>query len=802
MSYLGNADTKLLFAENVRDDLIPNPPQTVFPLSQEVPGGYELNVVVLKRKHQFLSLLTAVTTVDLVNATTTIECADDLDSVILTRVQVGDFIRIQGAANSENNGIFEVSAVSYNDPNISITLVGTLTDESGSTLTLEISKDGPWEVLEPEIDYTIVGVGPNYNKQIQLTEALNEEDVCYVVHKASATYNFVPSPKSVGPDQLQENLRNFQIDRFEGDGVETIFELSHDPINGKAISVTLDGVISDGDDVMFSPPFTGDWFLDSDPPSGITRPDAAQGRFLTFTTPPGVGVKIRVLHLGFSTISRRASLSDGQVAGIPAGSIGNVELANNSITGAKIVTQTIAGDKIANNAIGSDQILLDNNESLNGLLVDAVTEQSILKIDATNKTILESLVSTILRVNAQNTIEILNTHIKPLLATIDLGSVGDKFQDLFLSNDANVDGDITVGGDINGINIATLDALASTLESRIDSLNHGRSTYDSLVPSGTIIMYGGSATPAGWLMCEGQSLVAATYPSLFSAIGYTHGGAGANFNVPDMRQRFPLGKAASGEGSVLGAAGGVSVTGSSASIGHTHGMTHTHNLSASGNLPAHTHSSSGLSATSPAHSHTMANHTHNMDHYHYVEPHFHEINSNNFVLKIPGAVDGALATGIAPPSYSDAASPSSPRFAFATGGTVYDMVLNSSTFDNSKSQTKRWFGTTLHASAKTNIPASPKNGSIELTFPGSSNVTTKQAQANGSVWGDAMKINTGLPSVANTSSTSATVTISGDTGAVNGTPTVSSTGSTTSISVTNTDEQSPPYKVLNFLIKV
>lgn len=41
-----------------------------------------------------------------------------------------------------------------------------------------------------------------------------------------------------------------------------------------------------------------------------------------------------------------------------------------------------------------------------------------------------------------------------------------------------------------------------------------------------------------WLECNGQSITTAGYPDLFSRIGYTFGGAGANFNVPDFRGQF------------------------------------------------------------------------------------------------------------------------------------------------------------------------------------------------------------------------------------------------------------------------
>jgi len=60
--------------------------------------------------------------------------------------------------------------------------------------------------------------------------------------------------------------------------------------------------------------------------------------------------------------------------------------------------------------------------------------------------------------------------------------------------------------------------------------------------------WAGAVAPTGWLLCEGQSLLVSTYPDLFAAIGYTYGGAGANFNIPDTRGRFVLGKNNTGSG--------------------------------------------------------------------------------------------------------------------------------------------------------------------------------------------------------------------------------------------------------------
>jgi microcystin-dependent protein len=54
-------------------------------------------------------------------------------------------------------------------------------------------------------------------------------------------------------------------------------------------------------------------------------------------------------------------------------------------------------------------------------------------------------------------------------------------------------------------------------------------------PIGSILDFAGSVAPAGFLLCFGQSVATATYPNLFAVIGYTYGGSGANFSIPDLR---------------------------------------------------------------------------------------------------------------------------------------------------------------------------------------------------------------------------------------------------------------------------
>lgn len=140
-------------------------------------------------------------------------------------------------------------------------------------------------------------------------------------------------------------------------------------------------------------------------------------------------------------------------------------------------------------------------------------------------------------------------------------------------------------------------------------------------PIGSIIMYGGTSAPTGYLLCDGTAVSRTTYSTLF-AITSTSFGVGDNsttFNLPDLRQRFPLGKAASGTGSTLGGTGGTidhlhtidpasTATSSDGSHNHT-GVTGTPSATAQA-------TALGPAVASGTHTHTISSdgaHTHTVD---------------------------------------------------------------------------------------------------------------------------------------------------------------------------------------------
>ena len=62
-----------------------------------------------------------------------------------------------------------------------------------------------------------------------------------------------------------------------------------------------------------------------------------------------------------------------------------------------------------------------------------------------------------------------------------------------------------------------------------------------MIPIGAIFYTASASPPVGTLVANGQLVSTLVYPDLFAAIGYTYGGAGLNFNVPDLIDNVAVG---------------------------------------------------------------------------------------------------------------------------------------------------------------------------------------------------------------------------------------------------------------------
>jgi microcystin-dependent protein len=61
------------------------------------------------------------------------------------------------------------------------------------------------------------------------------------------------------------------------------------------------------------------------------------------------------------------------------------------------------------------------------------------------------------------------------------------------------------------------------------------------LPIGSGALWFTATPPANWLLANGASLDTTTYAKLFAVYGYKFGGSGANFNLPNLTNRFPMG---------------------------------------------------------------------------------------------------------------------------------------------------------------------------------------------------------------------------------------------------------------------
>jgi microcystin-dependent protein len=60
---------------------------------------------------------------------------------------------------------------------------------------------------------------------------------------------------------------------------------------------------------------------------------------------------------------------------------------------------------------------------------------------------------------------------------------------------------------------------------------------------GEIRIFAGNYAPAGWLLCQGQTLQVSQYQALFAVIGDQYGGDGTvTFGLPDLRGRTVIGE--------------------------------------------------------------------------------------------------------------------------------------------------------------------------------------------------------------------------------------------------------------------
>jgi hypothetical protein len=162
---------------------------------------------------------------------------------------------------------------------------------------------------EPTVAYTINGY------TLTFTEAPSTgTNNIYVIYRGSAVSNYAVVPDgSITYAKLANNIRQFTVDTFTANGTGSTVVLTEQPASANSLIVSVDGVIQTA-------------------PTNYTL----SGSTITFTGVPDSGANVVVKHIGFRTTST--------VTALQAGSVTTIELADGSVTNAKI--DSVANTKI------------------------------------------------------------------------------------------------------------------------------------------------------------------------------------------------------------------------------------------------------------------------------------------------------------------------------------------------------------------------------------------------------------------------------------------------------------------------
>ena len=628
MSYIGNSKSLLIISDNVRDDIIPELVGGVlkdtFELSQEVPGGFEGNITVLRQRYVLDPVVSGTTsdtiTITCAGSVGTLSCEDPAIAAALSVIRKNDhklIIKIENRTPSELNNTFNVTNVVYTGNSILITFaIESITESSSASDIISVSYgfEDLWEVLDPENDYEIVGSGNLQHKLLELKEAPDLNDKVYVLHRAQATYKFAPSPKSVGPEQLSENLRNFVVDRHTVlDSPTDTFQLSQSAVSINSLLVTVNGIVADSTDDELASAGLGQYLYKF----AKNLDDTINTLKIQFTSDLPVGANVRITHLGFSTVSRRAKFATGQATSIPdPNTIGELQLKNRSVTEPKLADSAVTSVKIASNAATGDKILLNNNDALRSKNLNGSATE-ILKLNLNNVTTLQNATEVGIEISGNKRISIFDAAIVPeTTGTVTLGTSDKKFGNVYTSGNIVLDENKTVDG-------VDVSALKYALDALITKVNNG-----DILPVGSIVIWSSATVPVsrGWLRCDGAALNTYTYKELHAVISNTFGGAAyvagttdqatatTTFNLPDLRTRVPVGSNAAG--SNLNTNDGIDV--GLRTITHKHqGGLHTHDLSNhTHNIPGHYHTQDTVAGSTLAITTSSGHHTTRINHDH------------------------------------------------------------------------------------------------------------------------------------------------------------------------------------------
>lgn len=247
-------------------------------------------------------------------------------------------------------------------------------------------------------------------------------------------------------------------------------------------------------------------------------------------------------ELGYTTDTKRLYIGDGQT-------LGGVGIGGNKFLGSVNQVTTLNGaapNDIAYSPntdklyyfIGGDYTDINNWGVIGGtyepgnntITVGATNDISVGTISASNIT--RDLVSSNIVLNTSNRISLtsniqidsirgLNSSYISLPDTLRVGDISYQWPEGGISNNSYLKSDIS--GNLSWNNYIDVETTNFVYNSA------------GIIPVGSIMPFISSANaPAGWLLCNGQSVLGSDYSELSAVIGTSFGGSATSFNVPNL----------------------------------------------------------------------------------------------------------------------------------------------------------------------------------------------------------------------------------------------------------------------------
>ena len=230
-------------------------------------------------------------------------------------------------------------------------------------------------------------------------------------------------------------------------------------------------------------------------------------------------------RLTSTAYSFRAKFADT----IADGAVGSSTLASGSVTQEKMASGAVGTTTLIDQSVTQEKLGQGAVKEVN-LFNGAVTAEKLASNAIVSSSIADGEVKTAdLGDNSVTAVKIGNEAITS--GKIKAGEVKEaNLGSGAVTSDKIKDG--AISADDMGLNSVNLAALAEELK-------------QLLVPTGSVIPFAGDVAPAGWKLCNGESLTQVAYPGLFAVIGKRFGqgdSASATFRVPDLRGRFIRGR--------------------------------------------------------------------------------------------------------------------------------------------------------------------------------------------------------------------------------------------------------------------